>query len=152
MAVTRAIRRLLGVREMEEEQCRAALERALGDLRQKEAELAVARERERSGRWLVTASARTGELVDRVAGIEETRAARCRAEQLQPKIAQAEQTVASRRQEFLATRIARRQVESLIGRAEEGEAVEAGRRTQKEMDEWFLERSAGATDGRQGRT
>ena len=141
MAVKRAMRRLLEVREMEAEQSRAALERAIGDLRQKEATLAAAGEREQRGRRLVTASARTGELVDRVAGMEETRAGRRGAEHLLPKIAQAEQLVVQRRQEFLAARIERRQVELLVGKAAKEDAIEAGRRTQRDLDDWFLRRA-----------
>ncbi len=75
MAVSRALRRLLRIRELEEEQSRLALESALGELNRLEASLAAAVERERRGRRLVKASAQTGELPDRLAGLEETRAA-----------------------------------------------------------------------------
>ncbi|MGA3332898.1 MAG: hypothetical protein ABSC62_01900 [Terracidiphilus sp.] len=126
---------------MEEEQRQAALESALGDLSRLEVALAVVQERERRGRRLVAASAETGEFMDRIAGLEEMRAARRHAAALTPRIAEAELAVTARRREFLAKRVERRQVESLIQRAEFKEAVQAGRRTQGELDGWFLSRA-----------
>jgi flagellar export protein FliJ len=141
VAVSRPLRRLLGVLEIEEEQCRVALESAVGDLRRMELALVAAKERERSGRQQVTASAKTGELVDRIAGLEETRAALRHGAALKPRIAEAELEVARRRQEFLAKRIERRQVETLIQKTEAEDAVDAGRRAQQELDDWFLSRA-----------
>ena len=126
---------------MEEEQRQAALESALGDLSRLEVALAVARERERRGRRLVAASAETGDLIDRIAGLEEMRTARRHAATLTPRIAEAELSVIARRREFLAKRVERRQVESLIQKAELKEAVQAGRRAQGELDGWFLSRA-----------
>ena len=100
MAVSRAMRRLIEVRELEEELSQAALESAVGDLRRMESALTAAKERERNGRRQVTASASTGELVDRIAGLEETRAAGRHGAALKPRIAEAELEVARRRQEF----------------------------------------------------
>ena len=141
MAVSRAMRRLLQVRELEEELSQAALESALGELRRLEAALVAARERERGGRRQVTASASSGELVDRIAGLEETRAARRRAEALKTRIAEAELEVTARRQEFLSKRMERRQVETLIRETGAGDAVAAGRRAQRDLDDWFLSRA-----------
>lgn len=141
MALPRAMRRLLRIRGMEEEQRQAALESALGDLSRLEVALAVARERERRGRRLVAASAETGDLIDRIAGLEEMRTARRHAATLTPRIAEAELSVIARRREFLAKRVERRQVESLIQKAELKEAVQAGRRAQGELDGWFLSRA-----------
>ncbi|MGA2339837.1 MAG: hypothetical protein ABSF75_08055 [Terracidiphilus sp.] len=141
MAVSRAMRRLMQVRVLEEELREAALESAVGDLRRMELALVAAKERERSGRQQVTASAKTGELVDRIAGLEETRAALRHGAALKPRIAEAELEVARRRQEFLAKRIERRQVETLIQKTEAEDAVDAGRRAQQELDDWFLSRA-----------
>ena len=138
MAVSRAMRRLLAVREIEEEQKKTALESAVGDLRRMENALAATHVRERGGRRLIAESARTGELVDRMAGVEEARAARHHASVLRPRIAAAETVVAARRQEFLLKRIERRQVESLIRKMEAEDATEAGRHAQRELDDWFL--------------
>jgi len=141
MAVSRAMRRLMQVRVLEEELREAVLESAVGDLRRMELALVAAKERERSGRQQVTASAKTGELVDRIAGLEETRAALRHGAALKPRIAEAELEVARRRQEFLAKRIERRQVETLIQKTEAEDAVDAGRRAQQELDDWFLSRA-----------
>jgi hypothetical protein len=43
--------------------------------------------------------------------------------------------------EFLAKRIERRQVETLIQKTEAEDAVDAGRRAQQELDDWFLSRA-----------
>lgn len=141
MAVSRVMRRLMQVRVLEEELREAVLESAVGDLRRMELALVAAKERERSGRQQVTASAKTGELVDRIAGLEETRAALRHGAALKPRIAEAELEVARRRQEFLAKRIERRQVETLIQETEAEDAVDAGRRAQQELDDWFLSRA-----------
>jgi flagellar biosynthesis chaperone FliJ len=103
--------------------------------------LVASEERERNGRQQVTASVRTGDLVDRIAGLEETRAALRHGAALKPRIAEAELEVARRRQEFLAKRIERRQVETLIQKTEAEDAVDAGRRAQRELDDWFLSRA-----------
>jgi len=141
MTASRAMRRLMQVRALEEELRQAALESAVGDLRRMELALVASEERERNGRQQVTASVRTGELVDRIAGLEETRAALRHGAALKPRIAEAELEVARRRQEFLAKRIERRQVETLIQKTEAEDAVDAGRRAQRELDDWFLSRA-----------
>ena len=86
MAASRALRRLLRIRDIEEEQSRLALESALSQLNRLEHALAATAERDRRGRRLVDASARTGELPDRLAGLEETRAAGRHAAALAPRI------------------------------------------------------------------
>jgi hypothetical protein len=97
-------------------------------------------ERERGGRRLVAASAVTGEITDRIAGIEDARTARRIAAALAPRIAEAELALQSRQREFLGKRIERRQTETLIEEAGTLEKVEAGRRAQRDVDDWFLSR------------
>ena len=70
-----------------------------------EAALEAARERERSGRRHVTASAASGDAADRIAGLEETRAASRHVAALKPRIAEMEAEVAARRTAFLAKRM-----------------------------------------------
>lgn len=137
MAASQAIRRLLRVRELEEEQCAGALESAIGEWKRLQAAQTAARERERRGRCLVATSAATGELADRVAGTEEARSGGRRAAALQARIHAAGEEVKSRRQEFLAKRVERRQVELLIEQAQAEAARESGRRAQREADEWI---------------
>ena len=149
MAVSRAMKRLLDVLETQEEDRRRALELARAELNQLEQAMAQSVERERNGRRLVAQSAASGEIADRIAGIEETRAAKRIRKALRPRIAESETAVDTRQQEFLATRIERRQTQTLIEEAEALERLEAGRRTQQDLDDWFLSRrmTSGAARG-----
>ncbi len=140
MAVSRALRRLLRIRDLEEEQSRLALESGLGELHRLEDALAAAVERDRRGRRLVEASARTGQLPDRLAGLEETRSAGRHAAALGPKIVSMGETVAELREEFLWKRVERRQAEALIQETEAREAVEADRRGQQALDDGYSSR------------
>src|SRR5260370_7630809 len=76
MAVSRAMRRLLRIRDLEEERHRVALESALGDLHILENALAQSHHRERRGREWVDESARTGEVAHPQGGLVETIAPR----------------------------------------------------------------------------
>lgn len=140
METPRGLRRLLRVREIEEEQAHSALKLAVAEVGHLEAARAGLSERERAGRRLVAESARSGEVVDRVAGIEETRLARAAASALKTRIAAAEKEAAARREAYLAKRVERRQTEALVEAAEARAAAEAGRRGQQAVDEWFLNR------------
>ncbi|MGA9070286.1 MAG: hypothetical protein WB424_08540 [Terracidiphilus sp.] len=140
MAVSRALRRLLRIRELEEEQNQLALESASGELNRLERALTATYERERRGRRLVEASAQSNQLMDRLAGLEETRSASLHAIALGPRIDAKQEEVAVRRQEFLAKRVERRQAETLIEETEAREAVEEDRRGQQSLDDWFSSR------------
>jgi len=140
MAASRALRRLLRIRDLEEEQCRLALESAQGDLNRLQDALKATVERERRGRRLVEASMRTGELPDRLAGIEESHAVDRLFAVLEPRIAAKEEEVMARRQEFLIKRIERRQAETLIVEAAAQETLEADRRSQQALDNWYASR------------
>jgi hypothetical protein len=140
MAVSRALRRLLQVRDLEEEQSRLALESAVGELHCLEQALTAAFERERRGRRLVDESVQTGQWMDRFAGIEETRSAKSHAVVLKPRIAAQNEEVAELREDFLVKRVERRQAETLIEESEAKEAIEAGRRGQQSLDDWYSSR------------
>lgn len=140
MAVSRAMRRLLKVLEIQEEECRAAMESARAEFRQLEWALTRNVERERGGRRLVSASAVTGEITDRIAGIEEARTAMRIAAALAPRIAEAQLAAQARQREFLGKRVERRQAETLIEEAEALNKTEAGRRAQRDLDNWYLSR------------
>jgi hypothetical protein len=144
MAVSRALRRLLRIRNLEEGQCRVALDAALGELDRLGQALAATTERDRLGRRLVVASAASGELEDRLAGVEETHIARRQGGMLAGKIAAAEIDVARLRREFLGKRVERRQAETLIEEAAAGDAVETGRHEQQAADDWYRFRLQGA--------
>jgi hypothetical protein len=138
MAVSRALRRLLRLLQLEEEQCLGSVEFAAGTLMRLERALETAAECARDGRRLVIASARSGDLADRFAGLEETRSAARRAAALQLPIEEAEQKLAELREAYLAKRIERRQTETLVQHAAAKEAIEAGRRGQQALDDWYL--------------
>jgi hypothetical protein len=140
MAVSRALRRLLGIREIEEEQCRVALESALGELHLLKDALTANAERERRGRRLLESSAYTGELPDRLAGLEEIHAATRRKASLASKIADVEVDVTTLREDFLAKRVERRQAETMVRETEARDAAEAGRRSQQALDDWYGDR------------
>ncbi len=144
MAASRALCRLVRVLELEEEQAQGALESALGLLGRLENARASALERERQGRQLVTASAWSGEVANqtmgRVVGLEEARSARQLSRVLKMHIAEAEREVTARRETLLAKRVAREQAETVLRQTEASETLEAGRRGQQALDEWFLRR------------
>jgi hypothetical protein len=144
MAVSRTLRRLLRVLSLQEEQSKLALEAGLAGLHRLEQAVVATSDRARVGRRLVNASAQTGELPDRLAGLEETRAADRRALALASRIAVAQSEVESLRQEFLAKRIESRQAETLIHEAEARDAIESGRRAQQGLDSWYLNRLSSA--------
>lgn len=140
MAVARGLRRLLRIRDLEEEQGRIALEAAMGDLRRLEHAQAAAADRDRRGRRLVDASVRTGELHDRLAGLEEMQASRRLELALDPFIADADLEAAELREEYLKKRIERRQAETLIQEAVARDALDGERRSQHGLDDWFRNR------------
>jgi len=140
MPVSRAMRRLLQVLEIQEEERRAAMELARVELDRFKEALTRTKERERNGRRLVAASAATGEVTDRIAGLEEAGTAKRIAAALGPRIMEAEAAVSERRREFLDKRVERRQTETLIEEAEARDRVEAGRSAQRSLDDWFLNR------------
>jgi hypothetical protein len=140
MAVSRALRRLLRIRELEEEQNRLALESASGELNCLEVALTAAFERERQGRRLVESSTYSNQMMDRLAGLEETRSAGLYVVALGPKIDAKQEEVAARRQEFLVKRVERRQAETLIEETEAREAIEADRHGQQSLDDWYSSR------------
>ena len=140
MAVARVMKRLLRIRDLEEEQSRLTLESALGNLHRLQNAQAATIERDRRGRRLVLSSANTGELPDRLAGMEETHSSKRIAQALAPRIAGAQRNVTQLREEYLAKRVERRQAETLIEEAQARDAIDAGRRSQQALDDWFLNR------------
>jgi hypothetical protein len=137
MAVSQAMRRLLRIRDIQEEQSRLTLESAMGELRRLEAAMVATTSMDRHGRRLVETSAHTGELEDRLSGIEEARTASRHATMLVPRIEAAETGVNLLRREFLQKRVARRQAETLIQETAAVDAVDAGRHNQQALDDWY---------------
>lgn len=136
MPVSPGLRRLLHIRELEEEQGRMALESAVGELQRLENAMKNVTERARKGRELIVSSAISNELSDRLAGIEETRSAQRAIAVVSARTKMATQRVGETRHAFMSKRVERLQAETLIGQTEERDEIEAGRRSQQALDEW----------------
>jgi len=147
MRVPRALERLLRIRGLEEEQRRIKLEASVASLQKLEQARKAAAKMEREGRARVAESAVSGDVADRVAGMVETDTARARARILEPRIAAAEMESVERRREFLEKRVERRQAATLIEEAAAREELEAERRSQREIDDWFGTRTHRQADG-----
>lgn len=141
MAVSRALRRLLRVRELEEEQRRLELESALGELHALENARERTRQRERAGRRLVTEGIEKNELTDRLAGMVQQSAAEKQVVRLEERLEPAAELVNDVRAAYLATRTERRQAETLIEETEARDVREALRRGQQSLDDWHRSRS-----------
>ena len=101
MSVSKSIERLARIRGLEEEERRLKLEEAAARLQSLKHARTEAIEKERLGRAGIAASAATGELNDRVAGLVESDIARTRTRMLNSRIAVAENETAARLREFL---------------------------------------------------
>jgi hypothetical protein len=137
MPVSAALRRLLRVRTLEEEQQRLALESIHSELHALEHALVLARETERRGRSRLRSSSPASDPADRIAALVESSSGARRAAALRPRIASTEQETARIRQQYFEKRTERRQAETLIREREALDAMEADRRTQHGLDNWF---------------
>jgi hypothetical protein len=136
----KALERLLRIRGLEENQRRLTLESAHARLQSLEQARDAAMKIERRGRAWLAESASSGELADRVAGLVESDAARARVRTLEPRVAAAEIETVRRRCEFLDKRVERRQAATLSEEAAARDLLVSERRSQRNIDEWFLER------------
>ena len=143
MAARSALRRLVRLLEVQEEQEHRALQVALGAVQHLRRVHEQAMERERGGRRWMAAHAGSAEGMDRIAGLEEMRIARRSASEAARRIQAAEESARARRQAYLAKRTERRQAEALLQQAEAREAAVTARRTQQATDDWFLARRSG---------
>jgi len=137
MAASTGLLRLLRMRNLEEEQYRAALESALAEQHRLENAFATARLRERAGRRQITRSAAGGAPPDRIAGLVEEEAGRRAAAVFARRVAEAELRVAHLRQLYLAKRVERRQAETVLREAEALALAQNTRRAQQSLDDWF---------------
>jgi flagellar export protein FliJ len=140
MAASKSLRRLRDIRQAEEEQNHAAMGSAVAELRRLETALMQDRARVRRARVLVASSVQTGEVLDRIAGLEEIRAADSTAKILAGKIDAAEKTVQKKRQELLDKRLERRQVETVCEAMQAKDTAEANRKRQTALDDWHRSR------------
>jgi len=146
MASPRLMERVLRIRRIEEDQSRRLLDLALAELAQLERALSEAKQRKRVGRELIRASAMSGEMMDRVAGLEESRSAGRRALSLISCIRAAAERVALLRQDYLSKRTSRLQAETLAEAEAAREAAMSQRHEQQSLDDWYLNRMRSEND------
>jgi flagellar export protein FliJ len=135
MPISLAMRRLLRIRELEEEQSRIALETALGEMNRLKAALLRTAQHGQAARRLFASSVQSGDVTDRVACLQEMRAADNLTEVLSGKLATAAPEVARLRERFLATRVQRKQAESIIKESDSRAEIEEERRNQRDLDD-----------------
>jgi hypothetical protein len=140
MAAAKSLERLLRIFGLEEELHHRDLESAQREQASIARALDGAREQERRGRRLTIHGVECDELPDRLAGIEEVQAGKRRAMELELRMAQISQRVEELRVAYLEKRVERRQAETLVNNANEREAVEADRKAQQSLDDWYLTR------------
>jgi hypothetical protein len=143
MVVSKIVRRLLRVLDLEEELRRRELESAQAELALLDTALRTAGERERDGRLLFTAAVQSEDLRDRLAGQAEVLAGRRRGVVLQQFIKQSSRAEEELRAALLEKRVERKQAETLVQAAQARESLEEGRRTQQSLDCWYLMRPSG---------
>jgi hypothetical protein len=134
---SRSLERLFRIRELEEDQSRLALDAALAELRRLEAARAHATEQGRRGRQIVGQGVREGSLGDRIAGLEQAASAERRTAALDLWIRELEGKTEMLREAHRRKSLERRQAETLVDEAEARDALDALRRGQAALDEWY---------------
>jgi hypothetical protein len=140
VSISRTLRRLHELRAIQEQEKKSALALALQHLHQLEQSLRRAQERAADGRTLLNSSLQSGQVEDRIAGSEEIASAERMARILRARMIAARNQIAGIRNMFLAARLQRRQVETLLESAIARDSEEGKRRTQIALDEWHLSR------------
>jgi hypothetical protein len=136
MADSTRLQRLLDIRQAEEERSRQEMETAIAELQNLELADATTHERGKRACRLLASSAQTGDLMDRIAGLHEMATADRLQRMLIKKIDAARKDAQGKRQELLAGRLARRQVEALVDAKSAEARVEANRKIQSALDDW----------------
>jgi flagellar export protein FliJ len=143
---TNTLKRLLRIRELEEEQSKIALEGALAELHRVEAALTAGMERAQNGRRLFGKGVQQGDEIDRLAGLAEIESAQRNAGWLEARRLGAELAVAEQREKFLGRQLQRRQVETLIEEADLQSEAHRSRREQVGLDDWHRMRKTKERD------
>jgi hypothetical protein len=136
MKSSQALRRLLRLRALEEEQSRLALEAAQAQEQRLESALAESRRSERRSRESIFESVRSGNAMERLAGLVESRESERVSERIVTWKAEAKESTARRREAFLAGRLERRQTEQMVENAAAEAAAQQERRAQGALDDW----------------
>lgn len=146
MPVSPGLKRLLRIRELEEELSQSALENAASEREHFQRNLGLAIDRKRAARSLWSKSVSADERESRQAGLEEIGIAGRLAAFASTQLAEAERQLSERRESYLAKRTRRRQAQTLIEETESEDVRTAIRRDQQELDEWFRLRAGSAAD------
>jgi flagellar export protein FliJ len=137
MAVKKVLERLLRLRELEEEQSRLTLESAVEDRNRIDRELSDAADRQAQGRRTFVAGMSAPDSVGRCGGVMEMEQARRLRQQIAPRLKAAEDEMTRQRDDFLARRTARRQVETLVDEEQQAGRESEARRAQQMLDDWY---------------
>ncbi len=137
MLIKRTLNRLLRLRELEEEQSRLELELAVAERNRTQQVIALAARRQALGRSNFAAGIVEQNRLARAAGLLEIEDARKQCLRLHPRLEAADAEVARQQAEFLLRRTGRRQVETLAENEQDKAEVEAGRRAQQMLDDWY---------------
>ena len=136
MVIPRKLKQLHSIRFAEEELIETEVNAELVELGRLRNGLERAGERLRRAQMLIASSAEFGKPEDRVAGLQEASLANRLARLLAGQIQAAEERFAQLRSRFLAKRIERRQVGTLLEEAQHEVEIENTRTAQRGFDEW----------------
>lgn len=137
MATERGLKRLLQLRKLEEEQSRRDLEIAIGNRSRIERDLAVATEWHAESRRRFLVALCDKDATGRVCGVVEMDVAQDRRSRIEPALDDAEAEIVQQREELLSKRSGRQQLETLVESARAEAEVEALRRAQQILDDWY---------------
>ena len=137
MAEKRVLARLLKLRVLEEELSRAELEAAVAARNRIEMEMSAAEGRRVRGRRTFADALGDVDTAERTGGVMEMEQAKLLRLRIQPRLKAADTEAVRQREEFLARRTSRRQVETLIDNQRQQAGIEAGRRAQQMLDDWY---------------
>ena len=140
MTILRSFKRLLHVRDIEEEQARISLEAALHRFNELQTAAQRVQQRDQEGRRMLISGIEQGDGAERIAGLEESRCAAQQSRHLKPQMEEAEASVSILRRQLMERRLARRQAETILQGADIKAHLESLRRMQQASDERFLDR------------
>ncbi len=133
----RTLKRLARLRELEEEQSRLELELAARRRAEVAENVNAAVAAQATGRRSFVSGVVQGDGLERVAGLAAMRQAEGRRTALMPHLAEADRQLAVERDEYLARRTERRQVDTLLAEQRAEEQREAAHRAQQMLDDWY---------------
>jgi len=142
----RVLQRLLRIRELREEQSSVELDAAVGQRNRVAEELMEAKSREAQGRSAFVAGISDHDRTGRAAGMLEMEQARKEQPRIATRLEAAKAEVERQRDEFLAYRTARRQVETLVSAEQAALREESARRAQQTLDDWYSRRESRKQD------